>query len=183
MSDEMLVRAFQAGDTSAFEELFMRYQTQALRSAVLITGNYYDGENVLQEAFIKCYRFLPKLKKTDQFKTWFYRILTRTAWAYCKKQKKEQPVEEIYDVYQASLPLEKSLLEIVEENEYQSNLLAAINRLNPKQRIVVILYYYDEMKIKDISRVLKISESAVKKRLERARNLIREIIERNYKND
>ena len=46
MSDEMLVRAFQAGDTSAFEELFMRYQTQALRSAVLITGNYYDGENV-----------------------------------------------------------------------------------------------------------------------------------------
>ena len=71
MSDEMLVRAFQAGDTSAFEELFMRYQTQALRSAVLITGNYYDGENVLQEAFIKCYRFLPKLKKTDQFKTWF----------------------------------------------------------------------------------------------------------------
>lgn len=45
MSDEMLVRAFQAGDTSAFEELFMRYQTQALRSAVLITGNYYDGEN------------------------------------------------------------------------------------------------------------------------------------------
>ena len=57
MSDELLVRAFQAGDTSAFEELFMRYQTQALRSAVLITGNYYDGENVLQEAFIKCYRF------------------------------------------------------------------------------------------------------------------------------
>ena len=39
------------------------------------------------------------------------------------------------------------------------------------------------MKIKDISNVLKISESAVKKRLERARNLIKEIIERNYKND
>ena len=177
MSDEMLVRAFQAGDTSAFEELFMRYQTQALRSAVLITGNYYDGENVLQEAFIKCYRFLPKLKKTDQFKTWFYRILTRTAWAYCKKQKKEQPVEEIYDVYQASLPLEKSSLEIVAENEYQSNLLAAINRLNPKQRTVVILYYYDEFKVKKIAKATQTLPGTVKSRLFTARHNLQKLLQ------
>ena len=58
-----------------------------------------------------------------------------------------------------------------------------VTLLSEKYKTIIILYYYDEMKIKDISRVLKISESAVKKRLERARNLIREIIERNYKND
>ena len=58
-----------------------------------------------------------------------------------------------------------------------------INILPEKYRTIIILHYYDDMKIKEISNVLKISESAVKKRLERARNLIKEIIERNYKND
>ena len=87
MDDETLVRAFQAGNLDAFDELFVRYQTQTLRTAVLITGNYQDSENILQETFIKCYQSLPQLKNPAQFKTWLYRILTRTAWAYCKKQK------------------------------------------------------------------------------------------------
>lgn len=136
----------------AFDELFVRYQTQTLRTAVLITGNYQDSENILQETFIKCYQSLPQLKNPAQFKTWLYRILTRTAWAYCKKQKKEQPVEEIYDVYQASLPLEKSSLELVTETEEQQRLLAAVSQLQPKQKTVIVLHYYNGFSIEEIAK-------------------------------
>ena len=70
-----------------------------------------------------------------------------------------------------------------EKEELQYDLSEIVNALPEKYKTIIILHYYDDMKIKDISSVLKISEPAVKKRLERARNLIKEIIERNYKND
>ena len=69
------------------------------------------------------------------------------------------------------------------KEELPYDLSEIVSTLPEKYKTIIILHYYDNMKIKDISNVLKISESAVKKRLERARNLIKEIIERNYKND
>ena len=69
------------------------------------------------------------------------------------------------------------------QEELPYDLSEIVNTLPEKYKTIIILHYYDDMKIKDISNVLKISEPAVKKRLERARNLIKEIIERNYKND
>ena len=58
-NDAELVLLFQQGQEWAFEELFQRYKQAAMRSAFLLTGNYFDAENVLQEAFIKCYQNWP----------------------------------------------------------------------------------------------------------------------------
>ena len=69
------------------------------------------------------------------------------------------------------------------KEELPYDLSEIVNTLPEKYKTIIILHYYDDMKIKDISNVLKISEPAVKKRLERARNLIKEIVERNCKND
>ena len=80
-------------------------------------------------------------------------------------------------MYQASLPLEKSSLEIVAENEYQSNLLAAINRLNPKQRIVVILYYYDEFSVEEKAKATQTLPGTVKSRLFTARHNLQKLLQ------
>ena len=69
------------------------------------------------------------------------------------------------------------------KDELPYDISEIVNTLPQKYKTILVLYYYDGMKIKDISKVLKMKESAVKKRLERARNLVKEIIERNYKND
>lgn len=69
------------------------------------------------------------------------------------------------------------------KDELPYDISEIVNTLPEKYKTIIVLYYYDGMKIKDISKVLKMKESAVKKRLERARNLVKEIIERNYKND
>lgn len=69
------------------------------------------------------------------------------------------------------------------KDELPYDISEIVNILPEKYKTIIVLYYYDGMKIKDISKVLKMKESAVKKRLERARNLVKEIIERNYKND
>ena len=63
--------------------------------ATLILGNQSDSEDVVQETFVKCYLNCHDLKDANGFKSWLYTILTRTAWQYSKKLKREISNEEI----------------------------------------------------------------------------------------
>ncbi len=171
-NDAELVLLFQQGQEWAFEELFQRYKQAAMRSAFLLTGNYFDAENVLQEAFIKCYQKLAGLRKPECFKAWFWRILTHTAWAYCKKRDRETPIAAIFEEYSAGLPNEgrsKSALEYLTENEEQQILQAAIKRLPLKQKTVIVLYYYNEMSVQEIAQATGSLCGTVKSRLFTAR--------------
>lgn len=171
-NDAELVLLFQQGQEWAFEELFQRYKQAAMRSAFLLAGNYFDAENVLQEAFIKCYQKLAGLRKPECFKAWFWRILTHTAWAYCKKRDRETPIAAIFEEYSAGLPNEgrsKSALEYLTENEEQQILQAAIKRLPLKQKTVIVLYYYNEMSVQEIAQATGSLCGTVKSRLFTAR--------------
>lgn len=179
MDEISLVQRFQAGEETAFEQLYELYKNPALRSAFLITGNYADSENVLQETFLSCYQNLPKLKDPGSFKPWFYRILTRNAWRYCKKRDKETPVAAVF-VEQQTLaePLEPSVLELLAAAETQAALLAAIDCLPLKQKTVIILYYYDELSVQEIAQATGLLVGTVKSRLYTARqNLKKSLLE------
>ena len=80
-----IVRKMQQGDESAFAWLFDRYQSKAFRAAYLISGNVADSEDIVQEAFVKCYLYREKLKDAKRFEGWLFQILTRTAWRHIKK--------------------------------------------------------------------------------------------------
>lgn len=164
LSDADLVRLFQLGQEGAFEQLFQRYKQAAMRSAFLLTGNHFDAENVLQEAFIKCYQNLAGLREAAKFRPWFWRILTRAAWSYCKKRDRETPTAAIFEEYPA-----KSALELLTENEEQQMLLAAIKRLPLKQKTVIVLYYYNEMSVQEIAQATGTLCGTVKSRLFAAR--------------
>lgn len=175
MDEASLVRRFQAGDEAAFGELYALYKNAALRSAYLICGNYYDSENVLQETFLTCYQNLLKLKEPDKFKAWFYRILTRAAWGYCKKRDRETPVEAVLAEQSVFTP---SVLELLTEAETQAALLRAIDRLPLKQKTVIVLYYYDELSVQEIAQATGTFAGTVKSRLFAARqNLKKNLLE------
>lgn len=168
-----LARRFQAGDEAAFAELYELCKNQALRSAFLITGNYYDSENVLQETFWKCYQNLPKLKEPDKFKPWFYRILTRTAWEYCQKRDRETPMgEPLAQLAQDSADLAADLAEAAETRR---ELMAAIDRLPLQQKTAVILYYYDGLSVEEIAKATGAFAGTVKSRLFNARRKLKKL--------
>ena len=79
MDEESIVRRMIEGDLDAFGELMAIYERPALRAAWLISGNAADSEDIVQETFTTCYLNRKKLRNPAAFKTWFYRILTRTA--------------------------------------------------------------------------------------------------------
>jgi RNA polymerase sigma factor (sigma-70 family) len=184
MEDKEIVNKILNGDPDSFEKLFDKYYSEALRAAYLITGNKCDSEYVVQDTFIKSYEKLSSLKRPENFKYWFFRILTRTAWSYCKKQKKEQPVSEIFDKQSASH--DKSSFQILAEQETSEEISRAIQKLDNKQKTVVILYYYNEFSVKEIAEIMRCSAGTVKSRLFFARKNLSKALstqdERSFKN-
>ena len=163
---EMIVR-MQQGEEEAFSWLFQKYQSRVLRMAYLISGNYADSEDIVQETFVKCYTYRRHLKDPEKFESWLCQIMTRTAWRLIKKNRREQPAEEIRDEYepdQISTPLEAVL-----RSEEKKRLWEAVGRLEIRQRPAVVLYYYNQMSTKEIARAMGCLEGTVKSRLYTAR--------------
>lgn len=169
LAEEELIRKVKEGDMHAFEQLFELYKTSAKRLAYMITGSIADSEDVVQETFIQCYGKISQLKELSLFQSWFYRILTRIAWKYCNHRNKVQPVDEFSESDIMEYTPLNSASDQVLKNEEAKILYEAICNLDKKQRTVIILYYYNDLSLKEISLIMRCSEGTVKSRLYTAR--------------
>ena len=169
MTEEKTIEELKQGDISALERLYEKYSAQALRTAYLITSDRYMAEDILQESFIQCYKYIGSLKDNSAFKPWFYKILTRLAFREIKRAKRILPVESIYE--QDTAVSDKYF-----QNAEDSELYSYIDRLRPKLKTAVILFYYNEMSIKEIAETLSCREGTVKSRLSTARKQLKALI-------
>ncbi len=177
MDDAELVRAFQAGDDGAFAELFERYRQPVLRTAYLIVGNRQDSENVLQDSFIKVWRNLSGLREPEGFRSWLWRIVVRTAWENCRRREREQPVADVMEIVETveavgGVAGDFSAEQMLRREE-MSEIWAAVRRLNLRQRTVIILYYYNDMSVREIAAATGSLSGTVKSRLFAAREKLR----------
>lgn len=171
LQERELVVNVQKGDMQAFEQLFDLYKYKALRTVYSMTRDKYISEDIVQEVFVSCYTSIKSLQNPEYFKTWFYRILTRTTWRYMEKEKRLIPVEEIFGKLEVSN--EKSPLDKLEQKEYSELLYQEIQKLKPKLQTTIILYYYNEFSIKEIAQTMGCLEGTVKSRLYTGRRRLR----------
>lgn len=175
---EELVRRMQAGDTEAFNRIFDYYGERLLRMAYLITGNYADSEDIVQETFETCFFKCRNLKDCSRFTPWLYQILTRNTWRIGKRSRREEPAEELPEPYgrieakEADQPLE-----LIIQDEERAELWKAVRQLNRKMRTVVVLYYYNDLSTKEIARITHSLEGTVKSRLYTARKILERKLE------
>lgn len=139
MNDKELVSRMQHGDMQAFDELYERYKDDAYRLACLITGSRTDGEDLAQEAFVTCVQSIKSLRDGSKFRPWLLKTLSRAAWKYCRKAKRETPVSEFFDAGES-----ESALSAVLRTDEQRRLYAALDTLDEKRRVTVVLYYFDD---------------------------------------
>ena len=121
MNDKELVSRMQHGDMQAFDELYERYKDDAYRLACLITGSRTDGEDLAQEAFVTCAQSIKSLRDGSKFRPWLLKTLSRAAWKYCRKAKRETPVSEFFDAGES-----ESALSAVLRTDEQRRLYAAL---------------------------------------------------------
>ena len=165
MNDKELVSRMQHGDMQAFDELYERYKDDAYRLACLITGSRTDGEDLAQEAFVTC-------AQSSKFRPWLLKTLSRAAWKYCRKAKRETPVSEFFDAGESA----ESALSAVLRTDEQRRLYAALDTLDEKRRVTVVLYYFDDRSVREIAQATGVTEGTVKSRLFSARRHLRQAL-------
>ncbi|MBS6518759.1 MAG: RNA polymerase sigma factor [Clostridium sp.] len=184
MKETELVKRLMAGDREAFDALYELYKDQAFRTAWFLSGNRTDAEDIVQDTFVKVYVNIGQLKSAEGFRSWFYRILTRTAWKQSDSRKREFPDEEILihaDI--ASEAAGDGNPEQIFEREERKKLRAIVDRLDEKYRTTLILYYYSECSTKAIASIMGCLEGTVKSRLFSARRKVKTELMREMKKE
>ena len=167
---ESLAAQMIQGDIQAFDQLMERFYQKLLRMAYLISGSYADSEDIVQETFVICWANRGRIRDPKHFSSWLYKTMTREAWRYCKKSRREQPMEEVFGEQE---PGGSSLLEEVVARSRDQELYEAIKKLPVKQRTAVILYYFNELSTKEAAAVMGCLEGTVKSRLYTAREYLK----------
>ena len=177
MEDEILISELKRGNKDAFDTIYQKYCTRVIRTATLIAGNCEDGKDIAQDTFVKIYQNISHLKKAAAFEGWMYQILTRTAWQYCNKKKNESSSTDFISILDHKTNADNSKenpLTIAIAHDQMVSLAQCINSLFYKQRTVIVLFYYNELTVKEIANYLGCLEGTVKSRLFHAREHIKE---------
>lgn len=129
-----------------------------------ILQNNTDCKDVVQEAILKAYEKRNSLRNVAFFKTWLVRITINECYSFKRKHKNTIPYEDL-SIAQDGL------------NEIHTNLYLAIQQLDEKRRLPIVLYYIDGYSLSEIARILKIPNGTIKSRLSKGRKEIKEYLE------
>lgn len=142
---------------AGFRLLMSTYQKDLYWHIRTIVNHHEDTDDVLQNTFIKIYRYFEKFKRDANLFTWMYRIATNEALTHLKKSKRNTTVDiaenvEIEDKYGIDMS----------GDAIKSKLDRIVNALPEKQKLVFNMRYYQEMPYKQMSDILETSEGALK---------------------
>ena len=145
-------------------DFIREYQDHLYRLAYCYKKNPEDAMDLTQDAVIKAITKIDTLRERDNIKNWVYRILVNECLMFLRKNKR-------------LLYLEDSIGEIEDERqkigEDRIDLLRALEHLNPKQRTVIMLHYFEDMKLDEIAAVTETNLSTVKSRLYKGLELMK----------
>jgi RNA polymerase sigma-70 factor (ECF subfamily) len=162
-TDEQLMQSVGGGDLDAFNEIVLRYQALAWKTAHRFLGDPMDAEDVAQEAFFKIFEAAPRYRPTAYFRTYFYRILTHLC---IDRARKMHPVN-IDDIPDIPDPSPGST-DILIDEERRARVRAALNTLPPNQKIAMILKHFEGLSYAEIARILDVTPKAVEGLISRA---------------
>ena len=172
-SDVQLIQKILSGDEAAFGVLVEKYQKSVHALAWRKIGDFHDAEEITQDTFLQVYKKLPTLKDPYKFAGWLYVIANRLCIDWIRKKNlaiqslEDTPVEEIEkSSYTHHVSEQSEIASSERRREIVKKLLA---RLPESERTVMTLHYLGEMTVKEISRFLGVSVSAINNRLYRAR--------------
>jgi RNA polymerase sigma-70 factor (ECF subfamily) len=166
----------QRGDRAAFEPLVQRYMRRAATFALGWAGNHEDALDLSQEAFARAFRSIRRFDPERPFYPWFHRILRNLCINHIGRARhsREMQMEEGMTVCAG----DPSPAERAERAELNRQVRAAIERLQPQDREIIILREFQDQSYAEIAEILQIPKGTVMSRLHNARRRLRAEIER-----
>ncbi len=158
------------GDEEAFTMLIEEFKPPMYKTAKAILKDEDDVCDAIQDALISIYRNLGTLKNDSYLKTWIIRITINKCYdLITKRNSNNKKIVEIQTNY-------NEVTYSTENQELKTDLEKALSLLDNDLRIVTVLYYYDDIAVKDIANILGLPHGTVKSKLSRAREKLYEIL-------
>jgi len=185
MDESSVIRAVQAGDPDAFEQLVRAHDQSVLRLALNLLRSPEDARDVYQEAFLRVYRNIHTFRFDCSFHTWLYRIVTNICLDHLRKRKvrrEESAVVETADgVLDRMDSFEQEGPNVDPERRMWNRQIgrridSALSDLTPRERMVFELRHYQGLRLRAIGEMLGTSEEAAKNCLFRATQKMRAVL-------
>lgn len=185
--DVRLMLEVRNGSASAFEELVLRYQSRVLAVLEHLVGNRDQAEDLAQDVFLRVYRARKTYEPNAKFATWLFRIVNNVAMNALRSRarRREQTVpfrpgdSQHFDALDDAIQVPSGQIPArrLDKLEMREVVRLAMESLNERQRLAVLLCKFEGMSYADIATAMNLSPKAVKSLLSRARAKLREILE------
>lgn len=176
MDETEAIAQLKRGNIAGLETLVRLYQVKALQMAYLTTRNYAMAEDVVQSAFIHAYENFAQFDTRRPFGPWFLRSVVNRALRAVSRENPQMSLENGSSTGEFDLTVESGLFETLEAAETREMVLAALDRLTPAQRAVIVLRYYLDLSDAEIVDFLKIPPGTVRRRLHDARLKLKSLL-------
>jgi RNA polymerase sigma-70 factor (ECF subfamily) len=183
-SRELIAQA-QQGDPNALTQLLMGQQHYVYSIAMSVLKNPEDAADLTQEAFIRLFRALPQYNGESRFTTWLYRLVVNMCRDELRRRGRQVPIappaleEEESDQLSSVADDDRwaDPEQALDSRELRDQVRRALGQLEEHYRLVLTLYYFDEMKYTDIAEILDIPLNTVKSHIRRGKERLATILE------
>jgi RNA polymerase sigma-70 factor (ECF subfamily) len=173
MSDAEFVIRLQAGSLEALGCLYDRHHQLVYRTALGITGDPDAAADLLQDVFLRLHRFASHIDPTRPLEPWLYRMTANLAYTWVK-QRHRWP-RSLEEVAEWLVGTKKNLLQNqAEAAEESRQVQQAIAKLPLPQRVVVVMYYVNDLPLQEIADILEVPVGTVKSRLHYGRQALKQ---------
>ena len=172
--DVALVRRALGGDLAAFETLYTRHAESLLRTIQAVIQDRAAAEDILQECFVRAYRHLDRVDmQVESLAPWLHRIALNLAYSRLSRRRR-LALPGLDFMANLLAPQRTHPDRLVEDAEMRNAVWEAIQSLDEKYRLVIVLYYLQEQSLSEIAERLALPVGTVKSRLYHARHHLRE---------
>lgn len=172
LSDAELVARVLSGDTDAYGVLVRRYQDAFFRFATRMLGSRDDADDALQSAFLRAYRSLRFCRNPGRFGAWLHQIVVNECRTFGARRTRRERV-----VMSDSVEMERAVEMQSEQVEDMDVIQRALDQLEDSQREAFVLKYVEELSYDEMAVLTGVGESALKMRVHRARERLRQLLE------
>lgn len=165
MNMERLVKKAQKGNDKAYLELFQQFEADIYRMAYVYVKNKNDALDIVQEVAYQSFKKIGTLNKPEYFKTWLMKITINCALNLVNKNKKVVQLNPQFEVHTGAE---------VEDIAISLSLRELMDTLQEDEKSVILLKYYNDRTLKEISEILEIPLGTAKSILYRALNKLRQ---------
>jgi len=175
-NDQILINQIVEGDTNLFTILVDRYKDLVFTLALRMLKNKEEAEEVTQDTFIKTYKSLEKFKGSSKFSTWIYRVAYNSCLDRIKKNKKHLNNVEINEFTAHEVATIDNALDKMETRERKEAIQRCIDSLPSEESFLLTLYYFDDLSLDEISKIVGITANSIKVKLFRCRKKLATIL-------